>query len=357
MSQPEFQPHCLPIETWPSSYRSAWNRALQPEELFGPQQVALAWREASLIKTRKGFGVWISWIQQRLMNPNWKSPATLVTQDHVRAYVGELQSFCAPNTVFCRIQELYDGIRILAPAEDWSWLSRAVRKLRSKARPVREKLSRLKPADVIEKLGFELMSRADNEIGLGFFTRALLFRDGFAIALLIRRPFRLRNFAGIRIHIHLVGDGLGMMAFSSTEMKSKRSFEVAFPENLRDSLRRYLEVYRPFLLRMDSRQQNCDALWISREGRAVDAGAFSKSIARRTKVAFGRDLTPHLFRDASVTTLVRDAPASALLTKTILGHSSIDVTNKHYNQALMIDSSRRYADVVETVCHRFDGVN
>jgi len=52
-----------------------------------------------------------------------------------------------------------------------------------------------------------------------------------------------------------------------------------------------------------------------------------------------------------------DATKSALLTRTILGHSSIDVTNDHYNQAQMIESSRHYADVVETLRQRFDGAN
>ena len=71
------------------------------------------------------------------------------------------------------------------------------------------------------------------------------------------------------------------------------------------------------------------------------------AIKKRTRTAFGQDLTPHLFRDASVTTLVRDAPASAQLTKGILGHSTIETTNKHYNQAKMVDASRRHTNLME----------
>jgi integrase/recombinase XerC len=197
------------------------------------------------------------------------------------------------------------------------------------------------------------MERAETEQGLSLFKRALMFRDGLAIAFLIRRPLRLRNFAAIKIGIHLIGDDFDKITFGATEMKSKRPFEAAFPTNLQQPLHRYLRVYRPHLLALGSTLTATDgslaretALWISREGRAVDPGAFSKSITRRTRAAFGRDLTPHLFRDASVTTLIRDAPASALLTKSILGHGSIDITYNHYNQAQMIESSRRHADLV-----------
>jgi integrase/recombinase XerC len=304
-------------------------------------------------KTRKGLGVWISWTLARLPAAQSASPASQVTREHVRSYIVELQSFRAPNTVFCRAQELYDAIRVMEPDRDWSWLLCAVKKLRSRAKPVREKLPRLKPADIIERLGLDLMERAETEQGLSPFKRALMFRDGLAIAFLIRRPLRLRNFAGIRIGIHLVGDGLSKITLRPAEMKSKRPFEAAFPTNLQQPLCRYLQVYRPYLLSMGSAQTGAGgsliretALWVSREGRAVDPGAFSKSITRRTRAAFGRDLTPHLFRDASVTTLIRDAPASALLTKAILGHGSIDITYNHYNQAQMIESSRRHANLV-----------
>ena len=162
----------------------------------------------------------------------------------------------------------------------------------------------------------------------------------------------MRNFANMKLHTHLVGEGFTRITFSAAEMKGKRPFEAAFPANLQGALHRYLKAYRPHLLSLHAHEGTAGAelaLWISSEGRAVDLGAFSKSIGKRTRVAFGRPLTPHLFRDASVTTLVRDAPASALLTRTILSHSSIDVTFEHYIQAHMVESSRRYADMVSVL--------
>lgn len=363
-----FRPRCLPVEAWPSAFQEAWHRALNDDELFDATRVAHSWRRSTLNKTRKGFGVWISWNLERLPSIELTFPASNVTRKHVHAYVVELQSFCASYTVFCRAQELYDGIRIMEPEHDWSWLQCAVKKLRSRANPVRDKLTRLRPADVIERLGFDLMHGAETDPSLSRFKRALMFRDGFAIAFLIRRPLRLRNFADIKLHTHLVGENFSRITFLAAEMKGKRPFEAAFPPNLQQSLNHYLQVYRPYLLSLAAGSSTSaatsegspaiePALWISREGRAVDPGALSKSIARRTRAAFGRDLTPHLFRDASVTTLIRDAPASALLTKTILSHSSIDVTFDHYNQAQMVESSRRYAEVVAALQRKGQGAD
>ena len=80
--------------------------------------------------------------------------------------------------------------------------------------------------------------------------------------------------------------------------------------------------------------------------------SISNMIKRRTVKAFGVDLCPHLFRDCAVTSMVRDAPASARLTRDLLGHASLDVANKHYNQALMVDASRRYTTTIESLLER-----
>ena len=73
------------------------------------------------------------------------------------------------------------------------------------------------------------------------------------------------------------------------------------------------------------------------------------AIRRRTREAFGAPIPPHWFRDATVTMLVRDAPASARLTSSVLGHASPEMANRHYNQALMIESGRRHARLIESL--------
>jgi integrase len=263
-------------------------------------------------------------------------------------------------TVFNRVQELYDAIRVMAPGRDWTWLKMAQRNLRARAKPIRNKLARLRTADELEELGFALMAEAETApywhyhdgTGMTVLQGALAFRDGFMIALLVRRPFRIKNFASLAMGDNLVIDGDAVsFAFEASEMKSKRPMDVHFPPPLLWALKRYVEHYRPILLTESGKAKglNTNALWISRDGTELAEISLHYAIRRRTREAFGAALPPHWFRDCAVTTLVRDAPASARLTGSILGHANPDIATKHYNQALMIDSARAHLSVIESL--------
>jgi integrase/recombinase XerD len=134
-------------------------------------------------------------------------------------------------------------------------------------------------------------------------------------------------------------------------MKAKRTMDVAFPKPLMSSLKCYLDYYRPILLSESGKARGLvtNALWISRDGTELAEFSLHNAIRRRTREAFGAPIPPHWFRDAAVTFLVRDAPASARLSSSILGHTSPEIANRHYNQALMIDSARRHASVIESL--------
>ena len=93
--------------------------------------------------------------------------------------------------------------------------------------------------------------------------------------------------------------------------------------------------------------EHTNALWISGYGRGISEDRFRKMICQRTEDEFGVKITPHFFRDSDVTTLTRDAPSSARIIGPILGHRGVDIANKHYNQSLMIDASRRHTSLLE----------
>jgi hypothetical protein len=73
------------------------------------------------------------------------------------------------------------------------------------------------------------------------------------------------------------------------------------------------------------------------------------AIYKRTKSEFGATIPPHWFRDSVVTTLVHDEPTSAMISGHVLGHASIDIAQKHYNQALMVESARRSTALIESM--------
>jgi integrase/recombinase XerD len=354
------------IEDWPPLHRRAWEAAFAAGGLFDASGAATRWRTASARKTRLGYAAWLHWrFHWRLSQKDADAakieasrPEDLVSREAVLAYVEHLTSLRSSMTVFNRIQELYDAIRVMAPARDWTWLKMAQRNLRSRAKPEKDKLARLQSADRLEDLGFSLMAEAEtaaywkDEDGpaMTLLQRALAFRDGLMIALLIRRPFRIKNFVSLGKSLLYDGEA-ARFAFPASETKSKRPVDAAFPKPLMSALKRYVDTYRPILLSESGKAKGLvtDALWISRDGTELVEVSLHNAIRRRTREAFGAPIPPHWFRDAAVTFLVRDEPASARLAGSILGHSSPEIANRHYNQALMIDSARRHVSVIESL--------
>jgi len=278
------------------------------------------------------------------------NPEDLVTQELVSNYILDLLNSRSSMTVYNRIQELYDCIRVMtpnSPKSHWAWLKNAWMNLRLDAYPARNKLLRLKEADQLEDLGFKLMSAAEavQNNSLTQIQRALMFRDGLMIALLIRRPFRIENFYSLTIGVNFLTSDQGTsFLFKADEMKGKRSAAVPFPDNLVTFLKRYIDYYRPLLLAGSPEVNNAksNALWISRYGTALTQGPLRVAIYNRTEAEFDVRIPPHWFRDSAVTTMIHDSPESAKLTGLILGHTNPDVVQKHYNQAQMIYASRRH---------------
>lgn len=86
-----------------------------------------------------------------------------MTRERAAAYIAELQAERALYTVLCRVQELYDALRVELPETNWDWLAQLYRTLRAQVRPVRDKVSRLKPIEELAALGARLMEEAESQ--------------------------------------------------------------------------------------------------------------------------------------------------------------------------------------------------
>jgi hypothetical protein len=196
-----------PIADWPARDRAHWNIGVEPRGLFGDGGAGADWSDGSRFKTGRGYAAWLSWLAAHDWLDTNLEPAERVTQERVAAYVAELQAKRAPYTVLCRVQELHDALRAIAPEGNWGWLAQLYRTLRSKVRPVRDKLFRLKPIDELAALGERLMDEAESAPEWSARRRAVGYRDGFLITLLSYRPVRLKNLAMMRLGRHLVKAG------------------------------------------------------------------------------------------------------------------------------------------------------
>jgi integrase len=343
----------LRIADWPARDRALWEKGVERKGLFESGGAGANWSEASRFKTARGYGHILFWLAtQGLCDPN-VSPADRVTRERVAAYVAEISPTRAPYTVLCRVQELYDAMRVMAPEANWDWLLELYRTLAARVRPVRDKFSRLKSIDELVALGERLMKEAETKVGLSPIRRAVQFRDGLMIGLLAYRPVRQKNFANMRLGRHLtkVG-GCWQILFAANETKTRVPYEATFPAALAPSLERYLDFHRPVLMHDKGADDGAnprpvspglDAVWVSEVGTQLEQHALACRIIKHTKRVFGQSVSPHMFRDAAATSIAVDNPKHIGDAALVLGHSGQKMTEKHYNHARSLEASRRHA--------------
>jgi integrase/recombinase XerD len=353
----------LSIADWPARDRALWKKGVEPKGLFEGRGAGANWSEASRFKTASGYGCYLRWLAAHGLCDLKLSIADRVTRERVAAYVAELRPTRSPYTVLGRVRELLDAMRVMEPEADWDWLSELYRNLSVGVRPVRDKLSRIRPIDELGGLGERLMKRAEAAPGWPARRRADLFRDGLAIALLAYRPVRLKNLAMMRLGRHLVKvGGSWQMLFGAHETKTHVRYEGRVPSTLAPRLERYLDVHRPVLLRgkdVLDRANNMplsgketsihlevDAVWVSKVGTQIEKAVLSERIVRHTKAAFGRSVSPHLFRDCAATSIALDNPKHVGDASLVLGHVGHSMTEKHYIHAQSLEASRRHATTI-----------
>src|SRR5262249_39510177 len=101
----------------------------------------------------------------------------------------------------------------------------------------------------------------------------------------------------------------------------------------------YLAVHRPLLAQRTGRwnklggQKARNALWVSKDGSAMTEIAIHFRIIKLTRAQFGKALCIHLFRDCAATSIAEEDPDHVLITKSVLGHSTLRTSEQHYNHA------------------------
>jgi integrase len=66
-------------------------------------------------------------------------------------------------------------------------------------------------------------------------------------------------------------------------------------------------------------------------------------IRQRTGEAFGAPINPHLFRDATATTLAIADPENVRVAAPLLGHRTFTTTERYYQQAKSFDAHQYIA--------------
>ena len=165
------------------------------------------------------------------------------------------------------------------------------------------------------------------------------------------------NLLAIEIGQHLLQVGEGwLLTFRGEETKTHRPLEVTVPQALHAPLERYLRHWRPLLLEI-GRQRNPDGrgqaagerLWVTIDGTAISAGAQQKALAHRTRARFGRVVNVHLFRDCAATSIAAEDPDHVRMAAQLLGHASLQTTERYYIAANTRSALRRHHDRIREI--------
>jgi len=324
-----------------------WLRAKTPGDIFEVGGRAVKWSPRTVRNVETEYGRWLSWILDGEPAAIEITPIDRVTRERVRQYFEHFPRTLSPYTIQMHLHQLGQMMAAVTQSAEFNWLFRAGNRLRPSS--VRNKREKLQPSYALADLGFRLMNNAGGTPPSWHSPPAVIFRDGLIIALLAYRPLRLGNLVSIRIGTQLLSSGPNFsLAFSAAETKHGRALDFEIPRSLNAPFQIYLETYRPALLARGWHSgMTSDLLWVSRDGGPLTAAGLNLLIRKRTKEAFGTAINPHLFRDCAATTIATDDPSLVHAIPGILGHSSMVTSERHYNQARMIEAAESYQAVLK----------
>jgi len=288
----------------------------------------------------RAYGYLLAYLQKEgILDPRADS-ARHVTPDIIDRFLAILQDRVGSVTRASYIGKIRRIATILAPGDNFAWLSEIESDLRYEARP-RAKHHRIVSSDLLLALGLDLIARGEGSDHLKKLERARLVRDGLMIALLSLCPIRLRNLADLRVgrQIRRIGDAWWIM-LEAGETKSGRPDERPVPEILAAPIDRWLDRWRPMFL------ERKDAFWPSTKGGALAYTYVGHIVTQTTLRELGVAINPHLFRDCAVYTVATAAGDRMGIASGLLQHTDPRITEKHYNKGASIAASRRYQAIL-----------
>ena len=263
-----------------------------------------------------------------------------VTPENVEAYVAELKGRVSSVTVYGSIQKLRRFVQLIAPDRDLGWLIEIERQLYSERRP-RPKWDRVVTTDVLVDAGRTLMAEAEITKRPKLTPRQNVPQRpyGRASRLLSDPPEELR---GPRNRPQLCQCRWHMVDCTHRgRNQGKEGDERPVPEELTDSIERYLEIYRPILA---GGKAETNALWFAINGKPMSYASMGELIAETTRMTIGVAVSPHLFSTAGVTTLATRAGDKPHAGSALLHHGPYG-PQENYNRASCITAGKSLAAI------------
>ena len=333
----------LRFDEWPAADRQAWQTALTPGPLFGPEGTAVHWAPATRHGYRAAHGRWLRFLGRRGWLDAQAPFASRAQPDRIAAYVESLEARVSPLSVWSYLSDLHNIHYRLAPDRDWSWLRDIVNRLHRKSRDRPTPPGRLRPIDELYRAGIAEMDRAE---ALGPQPRlrdSIHYRNGLMVALLAGTLLRVKNFTSLDLRCRLIrlSDGY-LLTVPAAEVKNRQEIEQPIIGRLTPYLDRYFAHHHPRLLQGGENSH----LWINQYGGVMKPHAVGARITKVTRKLVGVPISPHRFRHCAATTIAMDDPEHAMIIRSLLSHMRIETAERYYNLASIAEAGRRHAATI-----------
>lgn len=340
----EFRPTEIRMKDWPPGDRAAWDTLFTEGDILDGRGTLAHWREGTRRKCAQTYGIWLGFLSQTGRLDLTCHPTHRVTPEAVRDYIDATLMRCKPITALMRVVDLEQISKAMAPKSDWRWMRIAIGRLRHLAY-----LGEIKPRAAVSarelyEWGLQRMAKVEADTSISPKARAVRYREGLLVALLISRPIRLRPLLALKVGGSLTRTHSGFsLSIGADEMKDRKARDFPLPHALNGAMDRYLSHDRLVLL--DGKQS--DALWITKDGRAFSEPGFVGQLAKLTRREFGEALRPHAFRHIAATSVALEDPEHVGIITSILGHSTLSTSERYYNRAQSIEATHAYQGLIK----------
>lgn len=326
----------LPFAAWPTEDQIRWTRARNPNGRRTRRQSRIArWRESSATRYAQWYATLLRFLCDR------EETAATLTPETVDAWLADCQARnLSEVTISNYLRGAYVVASALYPERDWTWFQEEVWELFGQAEPKRDKRQRIVHSAELAVLGRFLMDlgrRAPQQT-----SAAVHFRNGLILYFLAYRPIRLANLACISLTENLFLEVVPARVFWPRQ-KNNDPLTYELPHDLAAFLAEYIAFYRPVLEGVDI----SEALWLSTRG-PLTSGTIGRDMKQLTVKYIGKDVSPHVARDAAATTLVQETPEAVELASRLLGHRQVTSTETYFRHANSLIAQRRAACVLGT---------
>ncbi len=334
----------MPFSGWPQADQVMWSSLITGDDPFDDVGALSHLRTTSQAALVKHYGRWLEWLFQSAPEALSQPPAQRATPERLAGWIASLHHVAAP-TLHTFVFGALHVLKAAFPHLDWRAQSLAANRLRYAARnsDSDRKTGRVLSSAVLFDAALDLVGPkaacANTPLNA-----ALMRRNGTMIAFLSLMPIRLRSFSELRLGVSFQMSPTRIAICVSGDMaKNGRPWEAQVPDLLEPILRSYVDEVRPWLMRKGEQHQ---MLWVGRMGEPLKYATMKNSITIATQRQIGVAVSPHLFRDAAATTLVRQSPKDTRSIRALLGHSSFETAERHYIHAMGIEAGRDYATVI-----------